>query len=481
MKTYDKTVLVKKSENISDWYTDIVLNAELADYGPAKGTMVIRPYGYAIWERAQQVLDGMFKEYGVENAYFPIFIPYSLLEKEKEHISGFSPELAIVTHGGGEKLTEPLVVRPTSETIMYHMYAKWVKSYRDLPVLINQWNNAVRWEKRTYLFLRTTEFLWQEGHTAHESEEDAIKMQEAALEWYRQVYEDYYAVPVITGLKSRKETFAGAKSTYTVEALMPDGKALQGGTSHNLGQNFSKAFDIAFQNREGKLDNVWQTSWGFSTRSIGGLLLTHGDDNGVVLPPKIAPIQIVIVPILRNGADNKIVKTYSESLYKLLKSKNIRVKLDLREEQSVGRKFSEWELKGVPLRLEIGQNEANDKTITTVRRDNGEKLSLSLTDFEKQSSEILDNIQSSLFVKAQKFLNENTHQVDTYDDFKKIMSTTRGFIKAFWCGDVNCEEKIKEETKATTRVLQFKTDKDTGKCIYCLKESKDIWYFAQAY
>ncbi len=481
MKTFDKTVLTKKSENISDWYTDVVLNAELADYGPAKGTMVIRPYGYAIWERVQQVLDGMFKDYGVENAYFPIFIPYSLLEKEKEHVSGFSPELAIVTHGGGEKLVEPLVVRPTSETIMYHMYAKWVKSYRDLPVLINQWNNAVRWEKRTYLFLRTTEFLWQEGHTAHETEEDAVKMQEAALEWYRQVYEDYYAVPVVTGLKSRKETFAGAKSTYTVEALMPDGKALQGGTSHNLGQNFSKAFDIAFQNRDGKLDNVWQTSWGFSTRSIGGLLLTHGDDNGVVLPPKIAPIQIVIVPIFRNGADNEIVKTYSESLYKSLKAKNIRVKLDLREGQSVGRKFSEWELKGVPLRLEIGQNEANDKTVTAVRRDNGEKLSLTLIDFENQSSEILDNIQSSLFAKAQNFLNENTHQVDNYDDFKKIMNTSRGFIKAFWCGDVSCEEKIKEETKATTRAIPFNATKEKGKCIYCSNDSENLWYFAQAY
>lgn len=481
MKTFDKTVLTKKSENISEWYTDVVLNAELADYGPAKGTMVIRPYGYAIWERVQQVLDAMFKEYGVENAYFPLFIPYSLLEKEKEHVKGFSPELAVVTHGGGEELAEPLVVRPTSETIMYHMYAKWIKSYRDLPVLINQWNNAVRWEMRTYLFLRTTEFLWQEGHTAHETEEDAVKMQEAALEWYRQIYENYYAVPVIAGLKSRNETFAGAKSTYTVEALMPDGKALQGGTSHNLGQNFSRAFEIQFQNRESNLDNVWQTSWGFSTRSIGGLLLTHGDDNGIILPPKIAPIQIVIVPILRSGADNSGVIEYSRNLYQTLVSKNIRVKLDLREELSVGRKFSEWELKGVPLRVEVGQNESQGNTVTVVRRDNGEKFSLSSSDFEMQSSELLNDIQKSLFNKAKKFLEENTHQVNTYEEFKKIMNTNRGFIRAYWCGDENCEEMIKEDTKATTRALPFESEKEKGSCIYCSKEASDKWYFAQAY
>jgi len=312
---FEKKDLKKRSNNLSDWYTDVVQKAELADYGPAKGSMVIRPYGFALWERVQEIFNTWIKAYGVENAYFPLLIPMSLMEKEKSHVKGFSPELAVVTHGGGKKLAEPLAVRPTSETIMYHMYAKWIKSHRDLPLMINQWNNVVRWELRTYLFLRTAEFLWQEGHTAHATEAEAIKMQEQALGWYKNLYEEYFAMPVIAGVKSEKEKFAGAKSTYGVEALMPDGKALQAGTSHNLGQNFSKAFEISFQDAEGKSQHVWQTSWGLSTRSLGGLFLTHGDDQGLLMPPKLAPTQVVILPInnsqsekmienIRNGVEN---------------------------------------------------------------------------------------------------------------------------------------------------------------------------------
>ncbi len=478
---FQKKELKKKSENLSDWYNDVILKAELADYAPVKGTMVIRPYGYALWEAVQELFNRMMKTRDVQNAYFPLFIPHSLLEKEKAHVEGFSPELAIVTIGGGEKLKDPLVVRPTSETIMYAMYAKWVHSWRDLPVLINQWNNVVRWEKRTYLFLRTTEFLWQEGHTAHETEKEAVDMVMTALEWYRQIYEDYYGVPVYLGTKSATEKFAGAKTTYTIEALMPDGKALQGATSHNLGQNFSKVFEIQFQNREGKMDFVWQTSWGLSTRSLGGLFLTHGDDNGIVLPPNIAPIQMVIMPIHKKDKDGKLLSARCAELKETLGNSGIRVKVDEREEPSVGRRFNEWEVKGVPLRLEIGHRELESDTVVLARRDTGEKVTVERKEILTTAQKILVDMQKSLFEKAKTFRDENTRDVVSYDEFKKTMETTRGFIRAFWCEDAVCEAKIKEETKASTRCLPLDAKEENGKCIYCSKDAVHRWLFAQSY
>jgi len=477
---FEKKELKKKSENLSDWYNDVVLKAEIADYGPAKGTMVIRPYGYGIWENIQKTLDTWFKEYGVQNSYFPLFIPMSLLQKEREHVEGFSPELAVVTHGGGKELAEPLVVRPTSETIMYQMYQKWIKSWRDLPYLINQWNNVVRWELRTYLFLRTSEFLWQEGHTVHETEGEAMDMVLVALEWYRKVYEEYFAIPVIAGIKSDAERFAGAKSTYTVEALMPDGKALQNGTSHNLAQNFSKPFNLAFQGRDGKEEYGWQTSWGFSTRSMGGLFMVHGDDAGLVLPPKLAPIQVVIVPIAK-GVSSADLGGYVDAIVGDLKKKNIRVQVDKRDGISVGRKFNDWEVKGVPLRFEIGENERTDNKVTMTRRDTGEKMTFDRDGIESEAFNMLDDIQQSMFKKASEFMRANTSEVSDYEEFKKIMSSTKGFIKAFWCEDPECEKKIKEETKATTRVKPLGSEEQSGKCIYCEKPAKWVWFFGQAY
>ncbi len=481
MTTFEKKELKKKSENLSDWYNDVVLKAELADYGPAKGTMVIRPYGYAIWEKIQETMNMWFKEYGVQNAYFPMFIPMGLLQKEKSHVKGFSPEFWVVTHGGGKQLAEPLVVRPTSETIMYEMYKKWIKSWRDLPYLINQWNNVVRYELRTYLFLRTSEFLWQEGHTVHEDEGSTMDMVMTALEWYRRIYEEYLAIPVISGEKSESERFAGAKRTFTVEALMPDGKALQGGTSHNLGQNFSKAFDLSFQGRDGKQTFAWQTSWGFSTRSMGGLFLAHGDDQGLILPPKIAPIQVVIIPILAKGTEPAELVGYVESIVQDLGKKNIRVHVDKREGISVGRKFNDWEVKGVPLRFEIGENERRENKITMTRRDTGEKLTYANDGISDEAFNQLDDIQQSMFRKASEFMRANTREINNYEEFKKIMSTTRGFIKAFWCEDPDCEAKIKAETKATTRVKSIGTEEQAGKCIYCGRDAKWVWHFAQAY
>lgn len=483
---FEKKELKKKSENLSDWYTDVILKAELADYAPVKGTMVIRPYGYALWEAVQEIFNRMMKTRGVQNAYFPLFIPLSLLEKEKEHVKGFSPELAVVTIGGGEKLKDPLVVRPTSETIMYAMYAKWVHSWRDLPILINQWNNVVRWEKRTYLFLRTTEFLWQEGHTAHATEAEDLDMVLSALEWYRQVHEDYLAIPVVYGLKSETEKFAGATCTYTIEALMPDGKALQSATSHNLGQNFSKVFDIKFQTKDGGMDYVWQTSWGLSTRVLGGLFLTHGDDNGIILPPKIAPIQVVIVPIESKHVKKNALQSakdlylYFEALKRELESKGIRIRVDSSVE-SLGRKFNKWELKGVPLRFEIGDTEVESNMITVARRDTFEKFNIQRADIVTYTKKLLVEIQKSLFEKAKKFLDENTRDAATYDAFKKIMSSTRGFIRAFWCEDAACEATIKEETKASIRCLPMDTKKEHGTCVHCGKPATHRWLFAQSY
>lgn len=483
---FEKKEITKKSENISEWYNDVVLKAQLADYGPVKGTMVIRPYGFAIWENVQKIMDSMFKKGGVQNAYFPLFIPMSFLKREKEHVEGFSPELAVVTIGGGEELEEPIVVRPTSETIMYEMYGKWIQSWRDLPLLINQWNNVVRWEKRTYLFLRTTEFLWQEGHTAHSTEEEAVAMQKQALDWYRKTYEDYYAMPVITGTKSASEKFAGAKTTYTVEALMPDGKALQACTSHNLAQNFSRAFDISFQNKEGKNDYVWQTSWGFSTRSLGGLFLTHGDDQGLVIPPKLAPVKVAIIPVL--GKEDDQVLNYAKNITEAISESDSefdgKVVLMNEEWKTMGWKNNEAELQGIPLRLIIGLREMTEQKVTIKTRvsiNGSMQFEINAAEVTEKVESLLTQIQKQLYDNAKKFLDENIHFVNDYKEFKNIMNTTRGFIKALWCEDADCEKKIKEETKATTRALPFDSQDEDGICIYCGKSAKHRWIFAQAY
>ena len=483
MGDFTKKEITKKSENISDWYTDVILKAQIADYAPVKGTMVIRPYGYAIWEQVTAVLDSMFKSKGIQNAYFPLFIPHSLLEKEKEHVAGFSPELAVVTIAGGEELKDPLVIRPTSETIMYEMYAKWIQSWRDLPILINQWNNVVRWEKRTYPFLRTSEFLWQEGHTAHETEKEAIEMDLMVLEWYRRIYEDYYAIPVMLGTKSDAEKFAGAKTTYTVEALMPDGKALQGATSHNLGQNFSKPFKIQFQNREGKNDFVWQTSWGFSTRSLGGLFLTHGDDQGLILPPKIAPIKAVVIPILGKD-DARILDICQKVKEKIEKKESLfagRVELWDDPAKTFGWKVNEAELKGIPAIIIVGLREVEEQCVSLTSRHNNQKHTCVIAKIDDELERVLVILQDEMFKTATQFLKENTHEVSSYDKFKKILDTTRGFIWAFWCEDATCEKAIKEETKATTRLLPLDAKDEVGTCIKCRNRAKHRWLFAQSY
>ncbi len=478
---FEKKELKKKSEHISEWYNDVVLKAQLADYGPVRGTMVIRPYGYALWERVQDVFNGMIRESGVENAYFPLFIPMSYLEKEKEHVKGFSPELAVVTIGGGEQLAEPLAVRPTSETIMYAMFKKWVTSYRDLPLLLNQWCNVVRWEKRTYLFLRTTEFLWQEGHTAHATHEEALDMAHRAHEWYRRIFEEYFAIPVVLGTKSATEKFAGAVSTFTVEALMPDGKSLQSATSHDLGQNFAKSFDITFQGKDGSLEHVYQTSWGLSTRALGGLFLTHGDDQGLILPPAVAPIQIVILPIFKSGEDQSPLLDYVERIRHSLTELGMRVKVDTRDTLSPGRKFNEWEVKGVPLRLEIGAKEHADQTVTIVSRDTGEKQSMRFASFVPEAKTLLDAIQTRLLTKQRTFLSANTHDIATWDEFVSVMGSTRGFLRVFWCEDAACEQAIKTKTKATSRCLPLDAKTEKGTCIHCGKPSTHRWLFGQSY
>lgn len=465
---YDKKQLPKKSENLSDWYNAVVPMAQLADYGPAKGTMIFRPYGFAIWEEVQKYMDAEFKKHGVENAYFPLFIPESLFNKEKEHVKGFAPELAIVTIGGGEELKEKLAIRPTSEMIMYESYAKWISSWRDLPMVINQWNNVVRWEKRTYLFLRTSEFLWQEGHGAHVTHKESLEWVDWAMGVYKQTYRDMFALPGIVGRKSESEKFAGADMTLTFEALMPEGKALQSCTSHDLGQNFSKVLDIKFQDKEGKNQNVWQNSWGFSTRSLGGLIMAHGDDAGLVLPPQIAPIQVVIIPVNQDEEVIKACEKLKDSL------SGLRVKIDNRDGESLGFKINKWELKGVPLRIEVGKREIESGKFKMVRRDTHETV-------DEEVGKILKQIQKDMLAKQEKFLAENTHIAGSYDEFKKIMETKKGFIHAFWCEDATCEAKIKEETKAGTRCLPLEAKEENGQCIYCGKQAKYKWVFAQAY
>ncbi len=484
MDKFEKKLLTKKSKDLSRWYTEVVQLAKLADYGPVRGTMVIRPYGYAIWENVQNAFNKMIKADGVENAYFPLFIPYSLLRKEKEHVEGFSPELALVTIGGGEELKEPLVVRPTSEMIMYEMYSKWIQSWRDLPVKINQWNNVVRWEKRTYLFLRTLEFLWQEGHCAHATHEESMQMVLRALEWYRQIYEDYYAIPVLTGIKSESEKFAGGVATYAVECLMPDGKALQGATSHDLGQNFSKALNIKFQDKKGRSKFVWQNSWGLATRSIGAVILVHGDDNGLVLPPKVAPTKVAIIPIL-GKKDTEIIKyawRVKSEIEKTLSSYPGKVEILDDVEKSFGWRVNEAEIRGIPIQIEVGLREYQEKTVLlTGRVGDISKKMLRFSEVGEGVEELLGVVQTRMYEKAKRFLDEDIREALDYNEFKEIMRKKRGFIKAFWCENPACEAKIKEETKATTRVKLLDAKQESGKCIYCKKGAKFKWYFAQAY
>ncbi|NOZ56802.1 MAG: proline--tRNA ligase [Calditrichaeota bacterium] len=470
--------ITKRSEDYSRWYTDVIMQAQLADYAPVKGCMVIRPNGYAIWEKIQRVLDGMFKATGHENAYFPLFIPESFMKKEAEHVEGFAPECAVVTHGGGKKLEEPLYVRPTSETIIWAMYKDWIQSYRDLPLLINQWANVVRWEMRTRLFLRTTEFLWQEGHTAPEAEaeEEARKI----LEIYRTFAEEYMAMPVIPGYKTEKEKFAGAVRTYTIEAMMQDRRALQAGTSHNLGQNFAKAFDVTYQDENGEQQYVWATSWGVSTRLIGALIMTHSDDQGLVLPPKLAPLQVVVVPIWRGDEEMERLKQAARELTKGW-DEAVTFKIDDRENYRPGWKFNEWETRGVPIRVELGPRDLENNQAVLVRRDTGEKITVSQEGILEEIKKLLDDIQRSLFERARKYRDDHTFVVDDYEEFKKKIEEPGGFFKIHWCGSRECEDRLQEETKATIRCIPFDQEPEEGKCLLCGKPSHGRVVAAKAY
>jgi prolyl-tRNA synthetase len=474
--------ITPKGDDYSQWYLDVVLKAELADYGPVRGCMVIRPYGYAVWEAMQADMDRRIKETGHVNAYFPLFVPKHLLEKEKEHVEGFSPECAWVTVGGGEELEEPLAIRPTSEAIICTMYAKWVKSWRDLPVLINQWANVVRWEKVTRPFLRTTEFLWQEGHTLHATEQEAEEETLRMLGMYRSFYEEVLAVPVVPGRKSESEKFAGALRTYSVEALMGDGKALQGATSHNLGQHFATAYEISFLDRDQQRALPWSTSWGATTRMIGALIMTHGDDAGLVLPPKVAPYQVVIVPIPpRKGDWNEAVLPKAREVMATLRGAGVRVHLDDRDTQQPGFKYADWEMRGVPLRLEIGQRDIDNAQCVLVRRDTRQKESVPLSGLAARVGEVLPEIQRGLLERARAFLAENTRRVSDYEEFKRVMAETRGFLVAPWCGTAECEAAIKQETRATVRVIPLDAPAAGGPCVRCGKPGAAEVYFAQAY
>ncbi len=472
-----------QSQDYPRWYTDVVQKAELADYSPVKGCMVIRPYGYAIWERLQETLDTMFKETGHVNAYFPMFIPQHFMEKEAEHVEGFAPETAVVTHGGGKKLDEPLVVRPTSETIIWSMYKNWIGSYRDLPLLINQWANVVRWEMRTRLFLRTTEFLWQEGHTAHATPEEAEEETRKMLEVYQTMAEDFMALPVIPGVKSEREKFAGALHTYSIEAMMGDKKALQAGTSHNLGQNFAKAFDVQFQNENNELEYVYATSWGVSTRLVGALIMAHGDDQGLVLPPKLAPYQVVIVPIWRNDDQKSQVMEAVDTVSKSLKEQDIRVHVDDRVTQTPGFKFNDWEMKGVPLRIEVGPRDVENDQMVLVRRLTGEKSSLPLQSSAADIRNMLDEIQQTMYDHALNFRTMNTLQTTSYEEMKEYIKSDSGFVLAPWSGADETEDTIKEETKATLRCIPFDAPEisDAHKDIVTGKPAKHWAVFSKAY
>ncbi len=481
-----------REENYSQWYTDIVKHAQLAENSAVRGSMVIKPYGYAIWEKMQEVLDKKFKETGHENAYFPLFIPKSFFSKEAAHVEGFAKECAVVTHyrlRNGEngievdpdaKLDEELIVRPTSETIIWDTYKKWVQSYRDLPILINQWANVVRWEMRTRLFLRTAEFLWQEGHTAHATQQEAIDETKQILEIYADFAEKWMAVPVLKGTKSPNERFAGALETYCIEALMQDGKALQAGTSHFLGQNFAKAFDVKYLSKENKQEYVWATSWGVSTRLIGALIMAHSDDNGLVLPPKLAPIQVVIIPIYRKQEQLDVVSEKVEGIVKALRAKGISVKYDKRDTHKPGFKFAEYEYKGVPIRLAIGPRDMENGTVEVARRDTLSKEIMDMEGIEDKILILLDEIQENLYTKASKFREEKSRKVETWDEFKEEIEKG-GFLYAHWDGTSETEQKIKDETKATIRTIPLDAPEEDGKCIYSGKPSNKRVVFARAY
>ena len=485
--------ITRKSENHNKWYTDIITKAELADYGPVKGTMVIRPYGYAIWELVKNEFDKQFKETGHSNAYFPLFIPKSFLAKEAEHVEGFAKECAVVTHtrlkldnkkkivvDPDSKLEEEVIVRPTSETVIWSMYKKWIQSYRDLPLLINQWANVVRWEMRTRLFLRTTEFLWQEGHTAHATAEEAEAETLLILELYRKLAEDYLAMPVHTGFKSESEKFAGADRTYCIEAIMGDKRALQAGTSHNLGQNFAKAFDVTFQTKDNKEQMVYATSWGISTRLVGAVIMTHGDDKGLRLPPKIAPYQVVVVPIFKDNDGKELLTKYLEPILLELRNIGVRIHEDWRKE-SPGFKFNEWEMKGVPLRLEVGPKDIEKLQVVIARRDTGEKKFVKKEDIVSLIPDFLDSIQNNLFEQAKQFRFNNTHTVSTYAEFKDVVEKKGGFIRCGWDGTSKTETAIKNETKATIRVIPFDENTKGLNCIFSGKPAKHEVIFAKAY
>jgi prolyl-tRNA synthetase len=478
----DMGITVKKSEDFSEWYTQVVLKSGLADYAPVKGCMIFREHSYSIWEKIQEIFNGKIKATGHKNVYFPMFIPESFLKKEAEHFQGFVPEVAWVTVGGDTPLEERLAIRPTSETIMYATYAKWIRSWRDLPIKLNQWNSVVRWEtEATKLFLRTREFLWQEGHTAHATKEEADQEVMDILNEYKDVIENYLAVPVLVGKKTENEKFAGALYTTTLEAIMPDGKALQMGTSHQLGQNFSKVFDIKFLDQDEKERYVWQTSWGFTTRMIGAMVMVHGDDKGLVLPPKVSPIQVVIIPIPYKGVDVELILAKAREIYEKLQEHDILVVLDDRAEYTPGWKFNEWEVKGIPIRIEIGPRDLKQKQVTLARRDTSERVVLKEDAIVDAVAKLLEEIQETLFNRAKKLLEENITTVKNYDEFKKTLRKKGGFIRACWCSSSKCEEKIKDETGATIRIVPFEKEKIFSKCVYCGKEAKEVAYFARAY
>jgi len=484
-----------REENYSQWYNDLVIKSGLAESSAVRGCMVIKPYGYAIWEKMQAALDKMFKETGHQNAYFPLFIPKSFFSREASHVEGFAKECAVVTHyrlkmdpsGKGvvvdedSKLEEELIVRPTSETIIWDTYKNWIQSYRDLPLLINQWANVVRWEMRTRLFLRTTEFLWQEGHTAHATEEEAVAEARTMLNVYADFIESWMALPVLKGTKSPAERFAGAVDTYCVEALMQDGKALQAGTSHFLGQNFAKAFDVKFLSKENKIEYVWATSWGVSTRLMGALIMAHSDDKGLVIPPKLAPIQVVIIPIFRNDDELKRVSEKAAEIMKKMKAKGISVKYDDNDNNKPGWKFAEYEFKGVPVRIAIGPRDLENDTVEVARRDTLEKEILNCTDIENKIAHLLDNIQQNMYQKALNFRFDNTNKVDNWEEFCDVLENKGGFILAHWDGTPETELKIKEETKATIRCIPLDNKTETGKCVYTGNPSSQRVVFARAY
>ncbi|GGG51587.1 proline--tRNA ligase [Croceivirga lutea] len=487
--------LTSRAEDYSKWYNELVVKADLAENSGVRGCMVIKPYGFAIWEKMQAGLDKMFKDTGHQNAYFPLFIPKSYLSKEASHVEGFAKECAVVTHyrlknaedGSGivvdenAKLEEELIVRPTSETIIWDTYRKWIQSYRDLPLLINQWANVVRWEMRTRLFLRTAEFLWQEGHTAHATKDEAMAEAKQMMNVYAEFAEEHMAVPVIRGVKTESERFAGAEETFCIEALMQDGKALQAGTSHYLGQNFAKAFDVKFANKEGKQEYVWATSWGVSTRLIGALIMTHSDDNGLVLPPKLAPIQVVIVPIYKGMEQLEAISEKINPLVKELQKKGVSVKFDNRDTHKPGFKFNEYELKGVPVRLAIGKRDLENGTIEIARRDTLEKESIAFDDVVTKIEGLLVDIQNNIYKKAFDYREANITPVDTYEEFKEVLEEKGGFVSAHWDGTIETEDKIKEETKATIRCIPLNVEKEEGKCIVTGKPSANRVLFAKAY